>query len=730
MENTFLEFIGSINYSLMTWTHTYYWPSVAGLVFLAFLIGMTPLKYHHEHSFFEVVLTQIRKAIIWISVFLIVLPFIMLYLYDTTSNNNLLDSQNYFIEWFWALTKNNWFTLFSSIGSGLMIRLILKRYFLPTLSNLGKKMRNQQTKEKKTDIRDEQSKFNAKDFKPEKYYKKNQVLVGLTDEEKPIYIPYSTWKETNMQLIGPTRYGKGVILGCLMDQAIKSNDALFYIDPKEDKFAPHVMYQAAKKAGRKFYYLALHDRDIGKYSPFTGGTKRDALSRFETAFGLELTGDPGTDFYKTQEMNALLPAFDQTRSINGLISILKDNEDANRVNAELRKWSQIESLSSKKGGFSIEKALLENAVVYVQGSLDDAIVKTATKSFIAELIQEAKRLNKERQSHLTIAVDEVSFLVSKILAQSLATSVGFNINFVLAYQSQNDLLNIDDKSVNARYIHQSINVNSQIKAVYGGADFETAEWAANLSGTITKETTKMERTNISDVGGETWDDSRFVGIDEENYINTNMVLSLPPRVCVFIQPRHLASICHSSFISVKDESLLTNYLEHKRKTYTQVSHAKPDQNHQSPNSEPELITSKKALDAFSKKTEQPNSKTPTKQDIEKNQQQKKTTEEQEANTKKRNNNGKTSTNKNKLKQSEKKERQTDKITQKTTNNSFIAPQIVEPKKAHISKEQVSHAKQKKTKKTSNPQALNKSNSEVQHTASERAMAAFDMKSEQ
>jgi hypothetical protein len=138
---------------------------------------------------------------------------------------------------------------------------------------------------------------------------------------------------------------------------------------------------------------------------------------------------------------------------------------------------------------------------------------------------------------------------------------------VLDYQSQNDLLNIDDKTVNPKYVHQSINVNSQIKAVYGGADFETAEWAANLSGTIMKEVTKMEKTDISRTGGETWENQRTVGALEENYINTNMVLTLPPRVCVFVQPRHLASICFNSFVPVKDMKALDGYLEHKDKAY-------------------------------------------------------------------------------------------------------------------------------------------------------------------
>ncbi|MHC5865680.1 hypothetical protein ACYT6K_10840, partial [Streptococcus pyogenes] len=66
---------------------------------------------------------------------------------------------------------------------------------------------------------------------------------------------------------------------------------------------------------------------------------------------------------------------------------------------------------------------------------------------------------------------------------------------------------------------------------------------------------------------ETWENQRTVGALEENYINTNMVLALPPRVCVFVQPRHLASICFSSFVPVKDMKALDGYLEHKDKVY-------------------------------------------------------------------------------------------------------------------------------------------------------------------
>lgn len=581
-EYAVLNWFGQVNYALMEWTNVYWWPVIAGMIFIGCLIGMSPLSTHHEQPFHQILFVWIRKIIIWLGVGLLVLPFVMLYLYDMTMQNQLADSQQAWLRWFANLAIQNWFVIFSAATSGWLLRFMYKRYTLPLWSAMLRRLRNKQTEEKPTDIREEISRFEAKDFLPHKHYKEDFVLVGLDEKDKPIHIPTSTWYETNMQVVGPTRYGKGVIMGAIMDQAIRRGDCLFYIDPKKDKFAPHVMYQACVDSGRKFYYVTLHDEGIGKWAPFVGGSERDGLTRLEAAFGLEFTGNPGTDYYKSQERKELERAFKKTRNIEGLKNLMEET-DANRINAELARWSNIESLCPKKGGgFSIGKALKEGAVVYVQGSLDDSVVKTATKTFITELIQEARQLDKERKTHLTAVIDEVSFLASKTLAQALATAVGFRVNFVLAYQSQNDLLNIDDQTVNPKYVYQSINVNSQIKAVYGGADFETAEWAANLSGTITKEVTKMEKTDISATGGETWEQQRTVGTLEENYINTNMVLTLPPRVCVFVQPRHLASICFSSFVPVKDMKILDDYLEHKDKVYNAPVTTSESDNEQEP----------------------------------------------------------------------------------------------------------------------------------------------------
>ncbi|MFO1388294.1 type IV secretion system DNA-binding domain-containing protein [Cellvibrio sp.] len=567
-QNFFLEWVAGLNYSLMAIMNNWYWQSASIIFFIGSLIGMTPLKYDKDHLFHQLLFIYIRKALLGLFFLLLLAPPISGFLYEITGTDASLNTTTAYWDWFTHLANRHFYFVAVACLSGWLLRFSFSRYALPLYSSVLRKISNKRTSDELSDIRKESSRLRAKDYLPEKHYKPGFIFVGLNEHNGPNLIPIDLWREANMQIIGPTRYGKGVIIGNILDQIIRQDDCVFYIDPKKDAFAPHIMYQAAKLNNRKFYYVALHDDDIGSWAPFAGGSDGDALVRAEIAFGLEFTGDPGTDYYKSQELKEFQKAFAQTRNIESLKNLLKET-DANRINAELARWSRVKSLVPKNGsGFSIQKAIKENAVVYIQGHLKDAVLRTATKIFIVELVQEAMNMHKERKNHLTVAIDEVSFLVSKDLAQSLATSLGFNINFVLAYQSQNDLLNLDDNSVNGNYIHQSINVNCQLKAVYGGADFETAEWASNLSGTIIKEVTKMERAEISKAGGEIWEGTRSVGSVEENFINKNTILTLPPRVCVFIQPRKIASINYTAFVPVKDTSSLETYIEHKKQIYS------------------------------------------------------------------------------------------------------------------------------------------------------------------
>jgi hypothetical protein len=164
------------------------------------------------------------------------------------------------------------------------------------------------------------------------------------------------------------------------------------------------------------------------------------------------------------------------------------------------------------------------------------------------LLQEIKRLNPARKSHVTLFIDEVRFLISNPLVDSLATIAGFNANVVIAYQAKNDVRNLTDRTLDAKSIDQSININCQLKLIYGSLDPDTNQWAEEMSGQRLKLITRNEHTKVGGLGEEVWEHSRSLGQEKEGFITENTMLSLKQRVGVLFQPRELAKIVFTSFV--------------------------------------------------------------------------------------------------------------------------------------------------------------------------------------
>ncbi|MDQ3234064.1 MAG: type IV secretory system conjugative DNA transfer family protein, partial [Pseudobdellovibrionaceae bacterium] len=352
-----LAHLGLANYSVMEWLDNTFVPILVSLLTIGTLIGMSPLRVLDEHKFPQILAVYLRKLVLYAGAGLIGSALLSGYFYTLLYRS---EASSVFVKtWLQSLGRQSLFPSMLGLffaGSG---RLIQARYATPALSSLRRRMRFEQEVDRLSDIREEAEKYVEKSFIPSTHYKPGFVFVGLDKDNQPIYISIKTWYEVHVQIIGPSRYGKGVEMGIQVEQSILRGDTVFAIDPKPDEWLPHVMYQAAVRAGRKFYYLALHDEGIGSWAPFVGSTYRNALARLETAFGLQFTGNPGTDYYKSQERRELIRMFQKTRDLEPLLNSFVDREDS-RIVAELQRWREIRSLRPKKGtGFNVERALLE-----------------------------------------------------------------------------------------------------------------------------------------------------------------------------------------------------------------------------------------------------------------------------------------------------------------------------------------------------------------------------------
>ncbi|MEA2756769.1 MAG: hypothetical protein QOJ54_3058, partial [Aliidongia sp.] len=443
--------------------------------------------------------------------------------------------------------------LAAAIIVGLAIRFFSQRYAAPWISEKRRNLWTEQETETLSDIRTEIDLYKAWDYHPPDYYKPGQVFMGLNLARQPIFLPMKDWYETNKTVVGATRFGKGITAQIWADQAIRRGDALIYVDPKKDKFMSDVLRQICAETGRKFISLDLYDQTTrGSWSPFVGGSPQDRRSRFYDVMDL---ADRGTDadHYKAGARKRLFHFFnDNTSTTIGLLlhevdTLSAADEDAQKalstVSSRLTEWAAYSKLNPRSGkGFSVAQSLLNNAVVYVRGSLDDLVVNAATRAFIVEVCQEIRRLEFQRTGHVTMMVDEVRFTLSETLLRALATVLGANADIVTMYQNFGDLLAPIDERINGKSALQSVRVNSQIKLLFGGTDPETAEWVAEASGTRLKKITTMEQTEVNRSGGEVYAPVRRLKQEEDAWIAMNTVLALPPKIAVLFRPGSLAEI--------------------------------------------------------------------------------------------------------------------------------------------------------------------------------------------
>ncbi|MFP3681607.1 conjugal transfer protein TraC, partial [Pseudomonas sp. SIMBA_041] len=85
------------------------------------------------------------------------------------------------------------------------------RYVSPKLSAYWRSMRVTQEADKPVDARDEAGSLAAKDFEPEKFFQRGSMFYGLNDLGEPIRIALDLFKKIHHAILGPTRYGKGVV---------------------------------------------------------------------------------------------------------------------------------------------------------------------------------------------------------------------------------------------------------------------------------------------------------------------------------------------------------------------------------------------------------------------------------------------------------------------------------------------------------------------------------------
>ena len=108
----------------------------------------------------------------------------------------------------------------------------------------------------RTDVR-KLKKIKYSPYDPVKYFKDNEYFLGMSHFEKPMYISNDDYRSRHIQILGQTGAGKGVATMQLLYQGVFKGDGIYVIDPKGDKYAPHVLKKACDRYNVPFQYFDL-----------------------------------------------------------------------------------------------------------------------------------------------------------------------------------------------------------------------------------------------------------------------------------------------------------------------------------------------------------------------------------------------------------------------------------------------------------------------------------------
>lgn len=446
-----------------------------------------------------------------------------------------------------------------------VILFCVSRILIPELEKIKEENIKRQSEDKLSDIREEITELSSIEFIPSDYYKEGFFFFGLNDKDEPIYLSDKDFSSRHSKILGPSQTGKGVGLGVLIDQAIKKGWGVWFNDIKPDDFIYHIMQQACNESNRTLKYLDLNGTH-GTYEPFKHGTIRQREERIKRACKLNDTGT-NADHYKLgnrQILDLLMPYWDG--SLTHLSSLLNGENLPPNISEEekeliqiqggtlrerVREFSKLDVLkpSNNRQQMNINELMKNGDVVYIKGSLTDDLVRNANISLLDEFIQFG--LSQKQDKHIFMVLDEVRFLVTDKLANSLATLLSKNINMAIAYQAKNDLANSPDQSLNVGSIMNGIETNTLITMSYRGHDEETAKWIAGMTGTKRLNITKSDQVETNQFGVEKKTGKRSYGQEHEYIINTNRILSFNPRVGAFINGGSLACIIKTCWIPVQ-----------------------------------------------------------------------------------------------------------------------------------------------------------------------------------
>ena len=457
-----------------------------------------------------------------------------------------------------------WAILISFTVVGVIFHYVARRVLSPEIDKLKRKMVKKTSLERntRTDVREIKALLpTTEKYDPEQFIDlKKGVFIGLNENRDPQYIPLSDWQKQHADVIGTTGAGKGVATGLLIYQSILAGEGVFEMDPKNDEWAPHLIRKACEDAGKPFYLIDLN-RPEYQLNLIDGITAEHLEELFIAGFSLAEKGE-AADFYRIDDRRAArataqLINENPTATIRDLFNSDFVQSIAETIKGFFGKIEELALLNSINApdGLALKKIFDDGGCCYIIGSMRNSKVIATQRMILVRLMQLAELRDRINTTPRPIAIHlaELKYHLSRPALEGLGAARDKGVHIIMDHQSVADLRDCP-ADLNGDAVVGAVVENAKFKLVYKLQDPDTALWVAKMSGTIlVDDESRKAKTNR--VLTEVIDDERTIRQAERFYIDSNMLLNLPPFVSYIFTATELPRASLISPLKVKKQPL-------------------------------------------------------------------------------------------------------------------------------------------------------------------------------
>lgn len=466
-----------------------------------------------------------------------------------------------------------WIMSITFTAAGLIFHIIARRLLAGEIDNLRHQMIKKSKLERntRTDVRKVKELLpDSTEYNPLDYIDlKKGIFIGLNKDDQLQYITLKEFRTQHAAIIGTTGSGKGVTATVLLYQAILSGEAVFVEDPKDDEWAPHVLREACKKAGKKFTLINLNK--LNYQLDLLADISHEQLEElFNAGFSLAKKGE-ASDFYRIKDRRAArntAAIYEKGMTLRDLFNtdfVQALREDVPAFCGELEEIALVNSINAKNG-FSLKEVFDEGGCCYIIGSTRNQKIISAQRMILTRLIQIAETRDRINSTPRTIAIflDELKYHLSRPAMEGLGTARDKGVHIFMAFQATDDLRDCPS-DLNGDSVIGAVIENAKFKLIYKIQNPETAEWAAKMTGSIlVDDEMRKVRTDLSLT--EKVDTDRMIRQAESYYIDSNMFLNLPEKVGFVFTSTELPRATKMFQVQVKKENIGLLSFEYKQAT--------------------------------------------------------------------------------------------------------------------------------------------------------------------